>query len=270
MVEALRKVVVVVILTVVLTCFTAPKIVMAEEMLCWFPPGFDPGKAIAITNALSQGTSAIVQVKIARNYPELLDAFAAKPEALVFTGSFTAAVLQARGLAVPLVQKIDGKELYAGVLIYPKGENPAALLNNFPAEISYAVGASSGESSAKAATEGKAKIGVRDHLWALAALKAGNARAAVVKNFWWEANKKNYPEFDMYEIPEISLPRNPDNILMAATAVSEENRGKLTQAAIAGKKAFSANEMKRIEAKDLEFTLNLMRKGGIDPNTYTW
>jgi ABC-type phosphate/phosphonate transport system substrate-binding protein len=242
---------------------------MAQETTCWFVPGFDPGKAIVITAALSQSGNR-VKLKIAATYPELFAALTDKQEALVYAGSFAAVLLKARGLAVPLVQKIDGKEFYSGVLVYPKGENPGALLLDFPKEISYAVGASSGESCAKAATGGMAMIGVREHAVALAAVKVGKAKAAMVKNLWWESNKKNYPDYEMYEVPDISLPRNPDNILMASSSMPESNRSTFTKVAIASAKAFNANEMKPLDAKDLDFSLALMQKGGIDPTTYSW
>ncbi len=253
-----------------INCSVMQTSTIAQELACWFVPGFDPAKAIVITEALSQGSGIRLKLKLAATYPEMFAALADKQEALVYAGSFAAALLTARGLAVPMAQKIDGKELYSGVLVFPKGENPVALLRDFPKEISYAVGASSGESCAKAATGGMAMIGVREHAVALAAVKVGKAKAAMVKNLWWESNKKSYPDYEMYEVPEISLPRNPDNILMASSSISDTNRSTFTKVAIASAKAFNANEMKPLDAKDLDFPLALMQKGGIDPKTYSW
>jgi ABC-type phosphate/phosphonate transport system substrate-binding protein len=270
MIDKLEKRMVFLSVVLILLFLSAPRPVVAQEMTLWFVPGFDPAKAIVISENLSQSSGVRLRVKVALNYPELFAGLSLKQEALVYAGSFAAVLLKERNLAVPLVQKIDGKESYAGVMVYPKGENPTNLLRDFPKEIAYAVGASSGESCAKAATGGLAAVGVREHSIALAAVKVGKAKAAMVKNLWWESNKKNYPDYEMYEVPEISQLRNPDNILMASSAVSEAARAAFTKAAIASAKAFNANEMKPFNVKDLDFSLALMRKGGIDPVTYAW
>ena len=73
--------------------------------------------------------------------------------------------------------------------------NSAEILAKFPEKIAFAKGASSGESSAKAATSGKASIPVANHGAASNAVKAGKAKAAVVKNWWWESNKKKFPRW---------------------------------------------------------------------------
>ncbi len=53
-------------------------------------------------------------------------------------------------MGTALVRNIIGKDLYPGVLLFPKGEDPEANLKEYPEQIAYAWGASSGESSAKA------------------------------------------------------------------------------------------------------------------------
>ena len=171
---------------------------------------------------------------------------------------------------MPLVQKIDGMELYCGVMLYPKGQDPAAILKDRATEISFATAASSGESSAKAATEGKASISVRNHEAAANAVKAGKAKAAFVKNFWWDNNKGKFPELEMYLVPGVSEKKNPDNILWASKSVAAELQAKLTKAAQDQKTAFGAKEMKAFDAAQLQFTLDLMAKGKIDPKTYSW
>ena len=156
------------------------------------------------------------------------------------------------------------------MLIYPKGGDPAAILRDSPADISFAVGASSGESSAKAATGGKAAIGVKDHMAAANALKAGKAKAAMVKNHWWSANKSKFPDFEMYEVPGISVSKCPDNLLLASSTVKPETRATLIKAAMAAKDAFGATSMAPFDLSKLDFPLELMTQGHIDPKAYAW
>jgi ABC-type phosphate/phosphonate transport system substrate-binding protein len=249
-------------------CFASSA--MAQEMACWFVPGSNGAKSKAITEALTKESGITISPRVATNYPEIFKALSENKDALAYVGSFAATLLNARGLAVPLVQKIDGKEMYSGVMIYPKGGDAAAILRDSPADISFATGASSGESSAKAATAGKAAIGVKNHMAAANAVKAGKAKAAFVKNYWWDANKDKFPDFQMHEIPGISVTKCPDNVLMAASSVPQEVRDKVIKAAVAAKEAFGATRMEPFDAAKLDFPLELMTKGGIDPKTYAW
>ncbi|PNU18695.1 hypothetical protein C2E25_16250, partial [Geothermobacter hydrogeniphilus] len=157
-----------------------------------------------------------------------------------------------------------------GFLLHTKGEDPAAILANNPDKIAYAIGASSGESSAKAATAGKAAIGVANHGIACAAVKAGKAKAAVVKNWWWETNRKKFPGLALYKLPGISITRNPDNVLTASNAVPADIQKKIAAAARARKDAFGAPQMAPFDISRLDFPLELMAKGKIDPMTYSW
>jgi ABC-type phosphate/phosphonate transport system substrate-binding protein len=259
-------------LTTLFLVFSFAGIAFAETITCWFPPGWNVkgSQARAITEGLSQGAGLQINPRVAKSYPEILDAFAAGEPALVYVGSFVQTVINARGLGTPLVQSIDGKELYSGVLVYPRGQDPAAILKNFPTEIAYAVGASSGESSAKAATGGQAAIKVPNHGAASGAVLAGKAKAAVVKNSWWEGNKDKFAGLEMYIIPEVSIQGHPDNVLTASKGISADQRTRITAAAIAAKAAFEAPEMKPFDASRLKFTRDLMQKGKIDPLTYTW
>jgi hypothetical protein len=169
-----------------------------------------------------------------------------------------------------LVQNINGKDLYSGVLVYPKDQDPAEILAKFPEKIAFAKGASSGESSAKAATSGKASIPVANHGAASNAVKAGKAKAAVVKNWWWESNKKKFPGLAMYRVPGVSIEKNPDNVLTASKAVPAQICQKITAAAIASKDAFGAPEMIKFDKSRLDYPLALMKKGKIDPMKYKW
>lgn len=244
----------------------------ADVITCWFPPGWTSkaDQARTIVKALSDGSGISLRPRIAKSYPEILEAFSTKEPNLVYVGSFVQAVINARNLGTPLVQAVNGKEFYSGVMIYPKGENPAAILKNHPAEIAYAVGASSGESSAKAATGGKAALGVPNHGAACSAVRAGKAKAALVKNWWWEDNRDKFPEFAMYEIPGITKLGNPDNVLTASNAVSAEQCKKLTIAAMQHPNVFGAPKMMTFDVTALRFSLELMAKGKIDPLKYTW
>jgi ABC transporter, phosphonate, periplasmic substrate-binding protein len=242
-----------------------------EILTCWFPPDWQAKTENAKIIAKALGESGvIVRPRIARDYPEILAAFASPKPNLVYVGSFVQAVIRARDLGTPLVQAVNGKQFYSGILVYPKGENPQEILKQFPAQIAYAAAASSGESSAKAVTGGKAALRVGSHAEACRAIEAGKAKAACVKNWWWEANKPSYPGLDSYEIPGISLTRNPDNVLTASKAVSPATMAKLSKAAMAHKEVFGASEMVPFDSSKLDFSLELMRKGNIDPLNYNW
>ncbi len=244
---------------------------MAGDLSCWFPPNWKDKseQAKKITDALSKSGIAI-KPRVANGYSEILTAFTADEGSLVYTGSFGQAIIRARNLGTPLVQAIDGKELYGALMIYPKGQNPEEILKNYPKEIAFAKGASSGESGAKAATDGQAAIETPGHPNAIGALKAGKAKAAFVKNGWWSGKKQDYPEFDSFEVPGVSDALNPDNILTASNKISADDREKITQAAIAAKDAFGAKEIVPFSPEKLDFTLNLMKKAKIDPLTYAF
>ena len=245
---------------------------LAIEINCWFPPGWKnkADKARVIAKALGDNSGLQIRPRIAKSYPEILTAFSSDQQSLVYVGSFVQAIIKARGLGTPLIQTVNGKEFYSGILVYPKGGDPAAILKNNPEEIAFAVGASSGESSAKAATGGKATMGVANHGAACAAVVAGKAKAGVIKNWWWESNKSKFPTLEVYEIPDISLKKNPDNVLTASKSMPANTMMKITAAAFNSKEAFEAKEMKPFDSDLLNFSLSLMEKGKIDPMTYTW
>lgn len=245
----------------------------ADPLTCWFPPGWKTKAAQAkqITTGLSSASGIAIRPRIAKSYPEILTAFSSDKANLVYVGSFVQAIIAARNLGTPLAQNVNGKELYSGILIYPDGQDPEAILKNSPAAISFAKGASSGESSAKAATAGKAATGVANHGAAVNAVRAGKAKAAVVKNWWWANNGPKFSSMKAYEVPGVSVQKNPDNVLTASKSVPKDVAEKVKAAAIASSAAFgSGANMQAFDAAKLEFSLNLMKKGKIDPLTYSW
>jgi ABC-type phosphate/phosphonate transport system substrate-binding protein len=244
----------------------------AESMTCWFPPAWKTkGKqAKAITSALSSKLGFTIKPRIANSYPQILRSFDSTDQSLVYVGSFVQAIVKARGLGTALVQNINGKDLYSGVMVYPKGEDPEAILKQYPEQIAYTRGASSGESSAKAATNGKATIATANHGATCGAVKAGKAKAGFVKNWWWESNNKKFPMLAVYRIPGISIEKNPDNVLTASKSVPADVQQKIADAAVAVKDAFGAPQMVPFDQSRLEFSLDLMKKGKIDPLTYSW
>ena len=238
---------------------------LAADVTCWFPPKFPAASAKRITDAL--GAKVPVQARIAQSYPEILEAFSAKGDNVAYVGSFVQAILSVKQQGVTLVQAIDGKEFYGAWMIYPKGGNPTAILSQSPTEIAFAKGASSGESGAKAATEGKATIATSSHDGTAAAVKSGKAKAGFVKSWWWEANKAKYPEFDVYRVPGVSDAKNPDNVLTASRSLDAGLRNKLKAAALASAASFDAKSVVEFNG-DLSFTISLMRKAKIDPAGY--
>jgi hypothetical protein len=96
------------------------------------------------------------------------------------------------------------------------------------------------------------------------------AKAAVVKNWWWEANKDRYAGLTAYEIPKFSYLGNPDNVLTASNAVPKASQEKIIVAAMKNSKVFNAQSVSLFDANTLKFSLWLMKQGKIDPMTYNW
>ncbi len=258
---------------VVLGLFCGMPSAYAEMINIWFAPGWKTKAAQAkeIASSISESSGLVIKPRIARSYPEILTEFSSGKAALVYVGSFVQAIISARELGTPLVQGVTGKEFYSGILIYPADKDPVSILKNQPKKIAYAIGASSGESSAKAATGGLASMGVANHGTAANAVKAGKANAAVVKNWWWEANKHKYSGvLKSYKIPGITIEKNSDNVLTASKGVSVADAKKIAASAIAAKDKFKAKNMVAFDKNDIAFSLELMKKGGIDPQTYSW
>jgi len=245
---------------------------MASGMSCWFPPAWkSKGKqAQSITKALSAKSGIKIKPRIAKSYPQILKAFDSADQNIVYVGSFVQAIIKARGLGTALVQNINGHELYSGVFVYPKGEDPAAILAKYPTMIAYAKGADSGETSAKAATDGKSAIATANHGATCAAVKAGKAKGGYVKNWWWNSHKNKYPTLAMSETPGVSIIGHPDNVLTVSKAVSAADGQKIKDAAIASKDAFGAPKMVSFDSAQIQFSLDMMKKGKIDPMTYSW
>jgi len=245
----------------------------ADRMVCWFPPSWQeqPAQAEKIAAALSRGAGVIIEARVAANYGEILEAFVEKKAQIVFAGSFVQSILVARNLGTPLLQVVDGREMYACVLILPRGSDPQAILESYPTRITFAAGASSGESCAKAATDGRAAMGVASHELAISALLSGKAKGAMVKDTWWETSRALYPGLVAHALPGISIPLNPDNVLSVSRTMPEAMREKLRQAAEANIEVFGAGAtMRPFEAGQLNFSIGLMRKGKINPLTYQW
>lgn len=250
-------------LAIMFTAATA----FATEVTCWFPPKFAAEQAKKITDSLGAKSAVTVKPRIASNYPEILEAFSSKGNNVVYVGSFVQAILAAKGQGVPLAQTINGKEFYGAWMVFPKGGKPEEILTKNPAEIAFAKGASSGESGAKAATGGKASIATPNHDATAGAVKAGKAKAGFVKSWWWEANKAKWPELEVFQVPGASDSKNPDNVLTAAKGMDEALVKKLKEAALASAEAFGAQSMAEFSG-DLSFSIDLMKKGGIDPASY--
>lgn len=244
----------------------------SDPINLWFPPAWAAknDQAIAIAATLSEKTGLNIQPKIAGSYPEILDAFSGNEPSLVYAGSFIQTIIHQRGLGKVLLQSVNGKEFYAGVMIHPKGEAANVILKESPEAVAFTTGASSGETSAKAATFGKAAIGVPSHRAGAEAVASGKAKAAFVKNWWWEANKDNFPELEMTSVPGVSEPKNPDNLLTASKGVPAEAVSRIVAACKENGALFGGTEMKPFNPGMLRFSAALMIRGGMDPMTYSW
>ena len=257
-------------LLLVLWCLPVGAALAADQITCWFAPGKSMDQARTVAEALSKASGADVKPRVANSYPEILDAFAGKEMNLVYAGSFAQSIIVARKLGTPLAQLADGNELYAGIMIYKAGEDPQQIISTSPNAIAYAIGASSGESAAKAATGGKAAIGMPSHGAAVEALVSGKAKAAVVKDSWWQSNEGKYKGLKVYMIPKVSEKKNPDNVLTASSEVPEALAEKIKNAAISNSAVFGKGSMKPFANSQLNFSLGLMMQGKIDPLSYKW
>jgi ABC-type phosphate/phosphonate transport system substrate-binding protein len=244
----------------------------AVEVNIYFPPAWknQSEKAARIAEGLSQEVGIKITPHIAECYPEILNALLQKQPVLAYVGSMVQSIVYARQLGTPLIQALNHKQLYSGIMLFPKGMSPTAILNDYPAEIAFTVGATSGEVCAKLATGGKASIAVSDHHAAAEAIRTGKAKAGFVKNIWWEENKNNYPKLDSYSLPGISEVKNADNVLLSSRFVSPDVKAALMSAAFKLPELFDADLVVPFDSSALNFTIELMNKAGIDPLTYRW
>jgi len=269
----MKKMIALLLLTLV--CLGLPPAARSAEpdIHLWLPPTWKahPEDADKLAAALSAKCGLQIIARIATSYPEIMRALTEKEPELAYVGSMVQAVLFARRLAVPLFQAMDGKQNYGCEMIFTKGESPQSILKDSPESVAYTPGATASEVCAKAATGGKAKMGGMNDLQAAAdAVTLGTAKAAFVKDSWWDENKGNYPKLDSYRLPEISAAKNPDNVMLASKYVSPEIKSMLMAAAISSPQLFKAELIVPFDSSSLDFTLGLMKKAGIDPLTYTW
>ncbi|MDH5751235.1 MAG: phosphate/phosphite/phosphonate ABC transporter substrate-binding protein [Deltaproteobacteria bacterium] len=229
-------------------------------------------KARDISEALSKESKLSIKPRIAKSYPQILDAFTRDEPVLVYVGSFVQAILKARDLSVPIGQGITGKHQYASVLIAPEaaGSDPVEIVKNCGLKVAYAKGASSGESGAQAATGGQASLATNSHSASLNALKAGKAKCAFVKDHWWEDNGSKYPGMKMHKYPGVSDKQNPDFVLSANKAVGENDIIRIKMATGKTASAFGVATFRELSPDALSASLELMRMGKIDPLKYTW
>jgi ABC-type phosphate/phosphonate transport system substrate-binding protein len=264
-------------LFVMLVCaaLLAPMVAQGADILLYYPPEWaaKAKQARTIAEALSQATGQTIQPVVAQSYPEVIAGFSKNQPALVYVGSFLQAVLHARGLSTPMLQAVDGKELYSSVLIAPAsaGNDPVAVVKSAGASVAYAKGASSGESGAKAATGGEASVATPNHYASLMAVSTGSAKCAFVKDWWWKGiNREPFKGMSQLEYPGVSDKKNPDNVVSANKLVSAKDIARIKTAIAKNAEAFQVKSFKEFDTALLEPTLALMKKGNINPRTYTW
>ena len=249
-----------------------PVLALAGELPIYFAPTWGAKKVLAndIAEVMAKGSGLDIQPRIMHNNAELVAAFAKKEPALLYVGSMMTAILQQRGLVDPVAQGVNDKEMYSAVLIAPiaAGGDAKAIVKEAGAAISYAKGYSSGEMGAKAASDGQANVATETHEAALDAIRKGKAKAAFVKNWWWEQNQKKYPKLRMLAYPGVSELKNPDNVLSASKAVTAEDVAKIKKAVTDNYFVFQVRSFRPFEASLLKGTLELMSKAKLDPSKY--
>lgn len=242
-----------------------------SEINIYFPPNW---KEMPAADQIADGLSQTVGIKftphIADCYPEIFTALSQKKPVLAYVGSMVSAIIWSREIGTPLFQAIDHKQFYGGVLLFPKGSDPETILSDYPAEVAYTAGATSGEVCALVATNGKASLAVAEHRVGADSIMNGTAKAAFVKNFWWAENKDKYPALESYNVPGVSDLKNADNVLIASSFVPPEIKTLIMSGADNIAQTFNADLIAPFDSSSFNFTLDLMKKAGINPLTYTW
>lgn len=261
-------------LLVICSCFGAgPRPAAAQPRITlWFPNSWAEKSTAAqkIADELGLRSGLRIVPHIADNNPEILTALTGQEPGMAYVGSMVAAVIWSRRLAQPLFQALDGHHLYAGVMIFPRGRDPREILRDDPEAIAYNIGYTSGEVCAKAASGGRASLGVTSFAASADAVRSGKAKAAFVKDFWWDENKRNFSKLDSAFLPGISESKNPDNVMLVSVLVAPEVRAMILDAAYHSPHLFNANLVVPFDSSSLDHTLSLMKKAGIDPLTYRW
>jgi hypothetical protein len=272
----MNKIRLVIVLCLSSILFLMSTLAYAADITLYYPPEWKAKvpQANAIAQALTKSSGLKIKPCIANSYPEIVSAFSQGQPMLVYVGSFLQAVLYARQLSVPIVQGIDGKELYSSVLIAPAlaGSDPVKIVDAAGVSVAYAKGSSSGESGAKAATRGKAAIPTNDHFSAVYEIKSGKAKCAFVKDWWWKANKNMdiMKGMQVLDYPGVSDLKNADNILSANKMIAPKDIEKIKAAVNANANVFQVKSFKEFTPALLEPSLALMKKGNINPKNYTW
>lgn len=91
-----------------------------------------------------------------------------------------------------------------------------------------------------------------------------------MKNWWWEANKSRYPGMQRLAYPGVSDHRHPDYVVSANKVVSAETSATIGRALQKHPERFGVRAFVPFDASVLQPTLDLMKKGGVDPMTYAW
>lgn len=257
-----------------LTLALLPLLAHAGELPLYFTPEWREKavQAKEIADALARDSGLEIRPRVVASNADLMGVFARKEPAIVYVGSLVTAILQQRGLATPVAQGVTGREMYTSIMIVPTsaGDHAETIAKEAGTAISFAKGASSGELGAKAASGGLANLAAPNHPSAVNAVKAGRAKAAFVKNWWWLDNRDKYPECKSLEYPGVSNLRNPDHVLSVSQAVAANDTAKITQAAMANATVFKVSSFRAFDPGSLQDTLELMRKAGLDPITYSW
>ena len=252
----------------------SPFLAAAERVSIYYPPSWKSreARARAIATALSQKSGIEVLPVVANSYGEILKDFSSHRPALVYVGSFVQSVLYARGLSIPLGQAENGQQFYTSIMIAPanSGDDPLSILKDAGAAVAFCAGASSGESGAKAATAGTAALQTKSHLESATAVKSGHAKAAFVKNWWWQKNQAKFPDMKGYHFPGISDYQHADYVLSANKAVSMVSIAKIKSAAVKSADVFGMAKFTEFNPESLWPSLELMSKAKIDPTNYRW
>jgi ABC-type phosphate/phosphonate transport system substrate-binding protein len=226
-----------------------------------------------------------INLVAAKDFRDAAEKFRKGEANAMFAGSFVAAVLVKKGLAVPVVRPVDtdGASTYKALVIARKTAPAFKGVADFNGKkVAYCSMASSGEIFALSMIEGKNPDGiftpvkVPRHDMALDAVKAGGADYAIVKNTAWDPQK--YPEL---VVVYSDIEENPNTTLILSKSVYNHDGAAIEKAllAIENDKSEAAKEVKsnfnitkftKTTEKNFGHTYEIIKKAKIDPQKYNF
>ncbi len=227
-----------------------------------------------------------IRIEVAKDYPHAVELFRSGKVDGMFAGSFVAATLIAKRLAVPVVRPLlmNGFSTYRALVIARRRTKPFTGIGDFAGKrVAYTLLASSGEVYVRSLLPPGTQPGslftpvpAASHLRAVQAVERGEADYAVIKDLVF--NRVAFPDL---EVVGMDPSANP-NMTLILTPGAMKRFGKELRASLlylegdetieAGdvRKEFLCSKFIPTTEDDFRHTYDLMKKAGIDPKTFDW